>query len=74
MKRIIIVEDDIDFAEILKEELEDDNQVKVVAILHSEQEARDYFAIKGWPILIARWLTSFCRGFPVRAAPIQWSG
>ncbi|MBY0550595.1 MAG: response regulator [Candidatus Obscuribacterales bacterium] len=47
MKRIILVEDDMDFAEILKEELEDDNQVKVVAMLHSEQEARDYFAING---------------------------
>lgn len=47
MKRIIIVEDDKDFAEILKEELEDDNQVKVVALLHSEEEARDWFDANG---------------------------
>lgn len=47
MKRIIIVEDDIDFSEILKEELEEDNQVQVVAVLHSEQEARDYFDANG---------------------------
>jgi DNA-binding NarL/FixJ family response regulator len=42
MKRIIIVEDDVDFAEVLKEELEEDRDVTVCAILHDEQSARDW--------------------------------
>lgn len=42
MKRIIIVEDDMDFAEILKESLEDDGEVEVVAILNNEYDARQW--------------------------------
>lgn len=39
MKRIIIIEDDADFAEILKERLEEDDEVEVVALLNNETDA-----------------------------------
>ncbi len=42
MKRIIIVEDDVDFAEILKESLEDDQEFEVAALLHNEYDARQW--------------------------------
>lgn len=39
MTNIVIIEDDLDFAEILKECLEEDGECKVLAIIDNEEEA-----------------------------------
>lgn len=41
MIRILIIEDDEDFSDILKECLEEDSDIKVVQVISTEQEARD---------------------------------
>lgn len=42
MSKIVIIEDDRDFAQILKESLEEDAGVEVVAVLGTEEEARQW--------------------------------
>jgi DNA-binding NarL/FixJ family response regulator len=45
MPKILIVEDDADFAACLRESLEDDRDFEIVGVLGSQSEANAYFAL-----------------------------
>ncbi len=47
MTRILLIEDDEGFAEILKESLEDDGDMEIAKVIGSESEAMEFFKSGG---------------------------